>query len=59
MVWNIRIRDIIGFSKDPYRYEVTDIGGNNVLLKNCLTHEIRDVKLSRIIKEIKILRRKD
>ena len=59
MIWSIKIGDVISFPKDIYKYEVTDIQGNDAVIKNLLTHKYVEIKVSNIKKVAKIEKRKD
>ena len=59
MVWNIKIGDIIELSGDVYHYEVTDVYRDHAILKNQLTLEVKEIKISKVKDTIKIIRRKD
>jgi hypothetical protein len=59
MIWNLKIGDIIELSGDVYHYEVTDVYKNWAVLKNQLTLEVKEIKISRMKDMIKVIRRKD
>jgi hypothetical protein len=59
MVWNLKIGDIIELSGDVYHYEVTDVYRNWAVLKNQLTQDVKEIKISKMKDTIKIIRRKD
>jgi hypothetical protein len=59
MVWQLRIGDIIELPNDVYHYEVTDVYRDWAVLTNQLTHDVKDIKISKIKDTIKIIRRND
>jgi hypothetical protein len=59
MIWNLKIGDIIELPNDVYHYEVTDVYRDWVVLENQLTHEPKEIKISKCRDTIKIIRRND
>jgi poly-beta-hydroxyalkanoate depolymerase len=59
MIWAVKIGDIIELSNDVYHYEVTDVYRNWAILKNQLTHETKDIRISKIKEVAKVIRRND
>lgn len=59
MIWSCVVKDVISFPNHPYKYEVTEIRKNWAVLKNCLTHKYREVRISVIKKDCKIESRHD
>jgi hypothetical protein len=59
MTWKIKIGDILELPNDVYHYEVKDVYRNWAVLENCLTHHNKEVKVSSIKEEARIIRRKD
>ena len=59
MVWLLRIGDIIKLENDTYHYEVKDVYRNLITLKNILTSDKKEVKLSDIRETATIIRRTD
>ena len=70
MIWSIRQGDRIHFPKDIHYYDVVEVfkpspswyeGDFNIWVKleDCLNHSNREVRLSTIKEEAKIIRRTD
>jgi len=67
MVWSIGTGDRIHFPKDIHYYDIVEIKNINyhedyntwVKLEDCLNHTFREVRLSTIKEEAKIIRRTD
>ena len=59
MIWSIRVNDVVSFTGDVYKYKVTDVQGELIILKNLLTHKYSELKISKIKKLAKIEKRND
>ena len=59
MIWKLRAGDVIRMSESVFHYDITEVKGNHITIKNQLTNESKKVKLS-LIKDIcHIIRRND
>jgi len=59
MIWKLKKNDVIQLTNSVYRYQVIDVlYGHQIILKNCLTHEMKNVRLSELVNST-VIRRND
>jgi len=59
MIWKLKKNDVIQLTNSVYRYQVMDVlYGQQIILKNCLTHEMKNVRLSELVNST-VIRRND
>ena len=59
MIWKLKKNDILQLTNNIYHYQVIDVlYGHQIILKNCLTHEIKNMQLSELVNST-VIRRTD